>query len=43
MVAKIFILTDMHNFGFRAMNHILFVKQNWNILDSKHRILKAWT
>lgn len=32
MAAKIFLLTDMHNFGFRAMDHILLVKQNWNIL-----------
>lgn len=40
--AKIFLLTDMLNFGFRAMDHILLVKQNWNILDYKHRILKSW-
>jgi len=28
MAAKIFLLTDMHSFGFAAMDRILLVKQN---------------
>lgn len=28
MAAKIFMLTDMDNFGFRAIDQILFVKQS---------------
>lgn len=42
MAAKIFMLTDMDNFGFRAIDQILFVKQSQNILDFKYRILKTW-
>lgn len=40
--AKTVLLTDMQNFGFSAMDHILLVKENWSILDYKHSILKTW-